>query len=166
MKKGLYIFAVITAVVSCKSRNDIKSVVPVPTPVAGIPSDSSGIGDSHYFWSVNADAKQDLILQKSMPLKEEDISVRAMVDTMNLIYPDIVVKIAKISNDTVFLRIPKSKYLTTGMGSTGAEAYMAELVYNVTEVKGVGYVDINFKTGDRAEPGTYARVDFIDMRRP
>lgn len=48
------------------------------------------------------------------------------------------------------------------MGSSGAEAYLAAVTYNMSELKGVTYVDIRFKEGIiYASPGTYTRTDFV-----
>jgi hypothetical protein len=132
----------------------------------GIIPDSSAINDSHYFWSTRVDQKNGLVIERSLPLDEASVSLMGMIDTMNIIYPEIAVKFVKSSGDTAFLKIPKSIYLTTHIGSTGAEGYMAELVYNVTEVKGINYVQVNFKPGNHAEPGTYSRTDFIDVVHP
>ena len=155
-------------ILSCNSKQDRKSetVIDSAAHQAGIVPDSGIIKDSHYFWSTRVDQKKGLVLEKSLPIDEASISLMGMIDTMNIIYPEIAVRYVKTSGDTAFLRIPKSSYLTTHIGSTGAEGYMAELVYNITEVKGINYVQVNFKPGDHAEPGTYARTDFIDVIRP
>ena len=47
------------------------------------------------------------------------------------------------------------------MGYYGAEAYLAAVNYNMSELKGITYVDIRFKEGDHAAPGTYTRTDFV-----
>jgi len=66
----------------------------------------------------------------------------------------------KISNDTIFVSIPNSTYLTQQTGSSGPEGYIAELTYNLTETKNVNYVALQFKKGDHAEAGTFSRSSF------
>ena len=168
MRTSIFLLSILILVFSCNSKDDRQAVPAANKSEVKAPAapDSNALKDSHYFWSSRVDQKNGLVMERSLPLKEEAISLMGMIDTMNMIYPEIMVKFIKTSNDTAFLRIPKSSYLTTHIGSTGAEGYMAELVYNITEVKGINYVQVNFKPGDHAEPGTYARTDFIDVVSP
>jgi hypothetical protein len=168
MRKSILFLSTVIFIFSCKSKQKKKSEVITDSTVhqVGIIPDSSAINDSHYFWSTRVDQKNGLVIERSLPLDEASVSLMGMIDTMNIIYPEITVKFVKSSGDTAFLKIPKSIYLTTHIGSTGAEGYMAELVYNVTEVKGINYVQVNFKPGNHAEPGTYSRTDFIDVVHP
>lgn len=46
------------------------------------------------------------------------------------------------------------------MGTTGAQAYLAELTYSMTEVPTVKYVNFDFQEGDHASPGVYQKIDF------
>jgi hypothetical protein len=168
MHTSIFLLSITIFIFSCNSKQDSKPEVITDSTAhqVGVVPDSSGIKDSHYFWSTRVDQKNGLVIERSLPLDESSISLMGMIDTMNIIYPEIAVKFVKSSGDTAFLKIPKSSYLTTHIGSTGAEGYMAELVYNITEVKGINYVQVNFKPGDHAEPGTYARTDFIDVVHP
>jgi hypothetical protein len=79
----------------------------------------------------------------------------------NAQYPEIKLETEKLSNDTLILRIKDSRYLTQQMGSTGPEMYLKELVYNLTELRNIHYVRLNFKEGDHAHPGVYSRADFV-----
>jgi hypothetical protein len=74
--------------------------------------------------------------------------------------PTIKLDYVKSSGDTIYIRIADANYLTQQMGSSGAEAYLAELVYNCTEIPGIRYVNLAFEEGDHAQPGTYKREDF------
>jgi hypothetical protein len=74
--------------------------------------------------------------------------------------PTIKLEYIKSSGDTIFIRIPDANYLTQQMGSSGAEAYLAELVYDCTEIPGIRLVNLDFEEGDHAQPGTYKREDF------
>lgn len=87
-----------------------------------------------------------------------------MIQALNESYPDIQLQMDHLSGDTAYLAIPESTYLTQQTGSTGAFNYLATVVYNVTELKGVKYVHLNFKGGDHAVPGTYSRDNFKRLR--
>ena len=79
---------------------------------------------------------------------------------LNTTYPELKLSIKNTSGDRLFLNLENGKYLTEQIGSTGAESYLGEVVYNLTEVAGIDFVNINFKQGDHAQPGTYSRTDF------
>ena len=83
---------------------------------------------------------------------------------LNSQYPEVVLRLIKISGDTVFVKIPKSDYLARQMGTSGSEAYLAEATYNLTEIKDIDFVDFKFKEGDHAQPGTFSRTDFIRIK--
>jgi hypothetical protein len=79
-------------------------------------------------------------------------------------YPEIPLTLNKISHDSIFIKINNSKYLSQQMGSSGPEAYFAEVTYNLTEIPGINFVDFNFKEGDHAAPATYSRTDFVQVK--
>jgi hypothetical protein len=83
---------------------------------------------------------------------------------MNDQYPEIQVRFDRLSNDTIFVNIPNSTYLTQQTGSSGPEGYFAELTYNLTELKDISYVSVKFKKGDHAEPGIFSRTDFVKAK--
>ena len=74
--------------------------------------------------------------------------------------------LVKEGMDIVFVKIDDANKLTQGMGSTGAESYLAELTFSLTELKGIKAVNVNFQEGDHAMPGVYTRDDFKDLLAP
>jgi hypothetical protein len=48
-------------------------------------------------------------------------------------------------------------------GTHGASAYLAEVIYNLTEITGVDFVNFRFNEGEHAAPGTYSRTDFVSQ---
>ena len=50
------------------------------------------------------------------------------------------------------------------MGSSGSQAYLAEVTYNLTELNGINFVQIRFKEGIHASPDTYKRTDFVHAK--
>ena len=81
-----------------------------------------------------------------------------------ILNPEIHLDFIKISHDTIYVKIPNSQNLTSDIGDTGAENYLASTTYTLTEMKNVRYVNIAMKGGDHAEPGVYSRDDFKDLR--
>ena len=79
---------------------------------------------------------------------------------MNNNWPHVQLEIVKTSGDTLFIKIPQSTYLTQQMGSSGSITYLAEAVYNLTEIPGIHYVNFDFEEGDHAQPGTFNRDSF------
>jgi hypothetical protein len=87
-----------------------------------------------------------------------------LIDTLNDNYKDIQLHLLKLSHDTIYVAIPDSKKLTQELGDTGAENYMATVVFNLTELKNIKFVNFYFKAGDHAEPGVFSREDFKRLR--
>ena len=83
-----------------------------------------------------------------------------IVDALNIKYPDIKMSWNKQEGNTAFVTIADAAYLTQQTGSEGAQAYLAEATYSLTEFKGITAVDFSFNEGDHAQPGVYTRADF------
>ena len=162
MKKLPVLFLIIIAVVSCNTNQPEKTVATVDTTNSVTTTDTASINkDSHYFWSSDADSPKGLEMIKSRPLPTDSLTQTNIIQLMNEAYPEIPLSFIKVSHDSIFLKIKKSNYLTEQLGSSGADAYIAEVTYNLTELKGINFVDIRFKAGDHASPGTYSRTDFV-----
>lgn len=82
---------------------------------------------------------------------------------LNEKYPDIPVELDKISYDTVFVKIDNSSVLTQQSGTAGADAFLATVIYNLSEFRNITCVNFDFEPGDHAVPGTYSREDFIEF---
>ena len=92
-----------------------------------------------------------------------DSDAADVIRVLNKKYRDIKLDLVKAGTDTLEVKIDEASTLTQGMGSTGAEAYLAELTYSFTELKGVKAVKIDFEEGDHAMPGVYTRDDFKSL---
>jgi hypothetical protein len=163
--KNLIIYTlIIFAVASCKTKQ-VDKKLNIDTLVSVIKADSGNVKeDSHYFWTSELDSRLGLIMKKTFPVKNDSLNAGNMIQMLNKAYPEIRLEFIKVSNDSIFVRIRKSSYLTQQMGSSGADAYLAEMTYNLTELNGINYVDIRFPEGDHASPGVYSRTDFIRPR--
>ena len=154
----------ITATISCNTKKTDNEAATVDTTATNAAADSVVIKDSRYFWTSDLDPKQGLVMVKTRPASADSLTAPIIIQMFNETYPEIPLTFTKISNDSVFINIRNSKYLTQQMGSSGAEAYLAELTYNLTEISGINFVDVKFKVGDHASPGTYSRTDFINAK--
>jgi hypothetical protein len=164
MKKFLFLLLMITVILSCNTKQPEKTVSTDDTTSFVTTTDTATINkDSHYFWSSDAESQKGLVMIKSRPLPTDSLTETNIIQILNEAYPEIPLSFIKVSNDSIFLKIKKSSYLTEQLGSTGADAYIAEVTYNLTELKGINFVDIRFKEGDHASPGTYSRTDFVQV---
>ena len=60
----------------------------------------------------------------------------------------------KIENGTVFIKIVDDEKLTQEMGTSGAANYINSIAYTLLSVQSIECVDLDFKEGDHAFPGT------------
>jgi hypothetical protein len=159
MKTSILIIAIF-AIFSCNTH-DHEKLPPVTTTIITHPDSSSANTDVHYFWEATWEGKKGLIMKKTEPLPEDSLTPDILIRKVNQLYPDIKLLFTKLSNDTIFISLKNSRYLTQEAGTTGAEGYLAIVTYNLTELKNINFVDFSFKAGDHALPGTYTRTDFI-----
>jgi hypothetical protein len=171
MKRRFFLIMIITVIVSCNTKKPDKVGSHIDTTIvshidtANIITDNNAniTTDTHYFWSSEWSTKKGLLMKKTSQISEDSLTPPRLIQKLNNLYPEIRLRFIKISNDSIFVAIKKSKYLTQQMGSSGAQAYLAEITYNLTELKDINFVDVRFKVGDHASPGTYTRTDFIEV---
>jgi hypothetical protein len=113
---------------------------------------------SRYSWEATDTGRIAII--KKEGIGPDTLSPEGVVQFLNNNWPHVQLAIVKTSGDTLFIKIPQSTYLTQQMGSTGASTYLAEAVYNLTEIPGIHYVNFDFEEGDHAQPGTFNRDSF------
>lgn len=114
-------------------------------------------------WRVEYDESGQHLHLKKTSQKLDEFSIKDLVVLANKKYPNVELKVQAQKNDTLVVAIEDAFYLTQSMGSAGAESYLAELTYSLTEVPGVKVVKFNFEEGDHAIPGSYTRKSFNDF---
>ncbi len=72
----------------------------------------------------------------------------------------------KVQGNQAVVEIINARYLTQRMGSTGADAFLAEATFTITEHPRIDTVYFHFEEGDHARPGLYTREDFTDRWIP
>lgn len=106
---------------------------------------------------------QKLELKYNTTSNSSNLTVQDMIDALNLKYPDIKLQNKGLIKDTLTVGIADAAYLTQQSGTTGAETFLAEATFALTELKNVKAVNFEFKEGDHATPKTYSRKDFQDF---
>jgi spore germination protein GerM len=114
-----------------------------------------------YAWQASLnDSTGKMEIKKVEATDLDSLSPASLVAFINKKNSSIHLDIVKTSNDTVFLKIPDATYLTQQMGSSGADMYLAGVIYNLTELPGIKYINLDFEEGDHAAPGTFTRDSF------
>lgn len=119
------------------------------------------LGTTLYKWKVDFDAKT---IKPNPLLKNGTANVDSIIKGINLLHPDVQLRKVNMSNDTLYTEIPNSTYLGESIGDSGAAAYFAEAVINLTGVEGVKFVRIDFKEGSHASPGVWTRDDYRNYK--
>lgn len=84
-------------------------------------------------------------------------NVKQIIKALNM---NLILK--SINGNTIFIKQDNAKW-PVNMGSSGALCILARVVFSLTSVKGIEYVDFEFDYGDHASPGRFCRLDFIDL---
>ena len=103
-------------------------------------------------------------LKKQRTLDADTLHAENLVNDINAAWSNIKLVFVKISNDTLYVTIPESNYLTQQMGTAGAQSYISATTYSLTELAGIKYVNYAFEEGDHLAPGIYNREDFKEFR--
>jgi hypothetical protein len=169
MKIKLIIIAFIfSAIFSCNSNDthneEVQQEITHDTLSATASSDSAHtISSRPMIWTVDQENTGTEKLKKPEE-KLDTFSSAHLIQLINNNFLDVQIELVKISNDTMYVKIPDSKKLTQEMGSTGAENYMASVTYTLTELKNIKFVNFAMKEGDHAGPGIFSRNDFKRLR--
>jgi hypothetical protein len=106
---------------------------------------------------------QELTIKRNMQ-NIEGLDTQDILDALNKKYPGIRLYLVSVARDSVKVKIADASQLTQQMGSTGAEAYLAEATYSLTELPGIKVVSFDFDEGDHAQPGSYTRESFPSLK--
>jgi hypothetical protein len=89
---------------------------------------------------------------------EKSETARPREDAAHTGFP--VIRLRNIDQQTANVEIANDQYLTQSMGSDGAQGYLAEVTYTLTENPGIKSINFLFAAGDHAMPGIYSRESF------
>lgn len=96
--------------------------------------------------------------------KREWLNVDSLIRGLNAGYPQIKLDKVKMSGDTLYTKIDDSEYLGERIGSDGAQAYIANAVINLTSLKEIKFLKIDFEDGSHISPGTWSAKDFKEYK--
>ncbi len=112
------------------------------------------------------DASQLLEAEENPDFDRSLLSLDTLTQALRTNYPEIILEVDRVSNDTLYLTITDAQYLTQQMGSSGAQMYLLEATYAYTELPGINAVHFGFEEGDHAAPGAYTREKFRQEKHP
>lgn len=162
MKNITYVVLAFVLMASCRNETAPKVTDERTADTVSIVSEETeAITASPY--TVEYDEKtQSLNLQRSAE-SIGDANANDIIRLLNKKYQGITLDLVQAGADTVKVKIDDASKLTQQMGSAGAEAYLAELTFSLTELSGVKAVKVDFEEGDHAMPGVYTRADFANL---
>jgi hypothetical protein len=148
MKKYILILASSILVVACGNNN------------ADGPEEKEDTVTALNSWEATLNDSGRLEVKRSEQPGPDSLSAEAVIGFLNKRYPNVQLQLVKTSGDTLYMSIPEATYLTQQMGSSGPQIYFADVVYNLTEIPGIRYVNFNFEEGDHATPAVLNRNSF------
>ena len=75
-------------------------------------------------------------------------------------------KLIGIKGNIASVEVINAEHLTQRMGSSGADNFLAQSTFTLTENKNIKFVNFVFEEGDHASPGIYSRNDFLVRWKP
>ncbi len=113
--------------------------------------------DTVLFWTVNSEKRiKERVFKDTITITEP----RSVINGIHSIYPAIDLQFQKISGDTIYVHIDSASAFTDDMGTYGASEYIATVVLNLTSLPNINYVNLDFKEGSHATPGTFPKERF------
>ncbi len=134
---------------SVKVKQEVKNTI-----------DTYGNTLNNSIWVIDFEAKTK---RKIVENVKKNINEDSIIASLNSRYTGIPLKKVKKSGDTLYLNIPDSHILTQKMGSSGAAQYLAETIINLTSIKGINFIRLDFEEGDHAGPGIWSKKDYTDV---
>ncbi len=112
-------------------------------------------------WTYQFDSlKQNFKPTQLKTIQSDTLSPQWIAKIMNQNWEKVQIQFVRVSNDTVYIKIPDSQALTQQMGSAGAREFMVAATYSFTEIKKIRYVAYDFEVGDHMNPGVYSRASW------
>ena len=121
--------------------------------------DTNRIAD--YYWKSDYDTIiNSEYLKRGVMLDSISKSPSELIEILNIRPSKPKVEFVEIVRDTLIISIFNDTYLTEQMGTLGADCYMAETVYTLTENETIKFVRFKMNYGSHANPGLYSRNDY------
>jgi hypothetical protein len=117
--------------------------------------------DTVLFWTIDDYNKLKTQVYKDTAAITQPQSV---INGINAIYPDIPLLFIKQSNDTIYAKIDSAAVFTNDMGTSGAAEYLSTVVINLTTLKNVNFVNLDFIRGSHALPGVFNKKNYENFK--
>jgi len=165
MKKSFLILYLIPVLwLSCTNNQDNNSSKNTQQPASEADTKNDAVENEKLLvlpWTaVYNEQTEKLEMQYNESADMENLTVRDMIDAANLKYPETRLYTTGQHGDTLEVTINDPVYLTQQSGTAGAEIYLAEVTFALTEFPDVKVVNFHFKEGDHAVPKAYTRESF------
>ncbi len=156
MQKTILLLLAVALLVACNnSSSDTEVIDDSLAEEANLPP------EERLLWiTVYDSAKNEFVLHQQRQPDPAGLTAEGLIADINAAWPEVQMVLRKVSNDTLYVAIPESDHLTQQMGSSGSADYMATVTYSLTELKGIRYVNYDFKGGDHLGPGVFSRESF------
>ena len=117
--------------------------------------------DTVLFWTVDDYNKiKTQVYKDTVDITEP----QSVINGINSIYKDIPLQFIKQSNDTVYAKIDSAFIFTNDMGTAGAAEYLSTVVINLTTLKNVNFVNLDFPRGNHASPGVFGKTSYENFK--
>jgi len=133
------------------------------------------VSNDDYIWHIETDEKNGSdVLVRGSKVREIRNDVNALIAALNNSWnnseagrsekdgpPGVLpeIRLQGVGLQTAILKIENGQCLN-GMGSSGAQGYLASVTFTLTENAGIKSVKFIFDAGEHAMPGTYDRSSF------
>lgn len=114
-----------------------------------------------YYWDSDFDTiTNHEYLKRGLMLDSISKSPNELIEILNLRPTKCKIDYIDIIRDTIKIKILDDEYLTEQMGTSGADCYMAETIFTLTENDLIKFVRFEMDYGSHASPGLYSRKDY------
>ena len=160
--RSIFLYTGILFLIACNNEGSQKDI---PEDTVIVAEETPASAPDRLLWvSVYDTSKNQFYLKQQRTINTDTLTTASLISDLNAAWENIKLVFVKTSNDTIYVAIPDSKFLGQQMGSAGAQAYMASTTYNLTELKGIRYVNYDMPSGDHISAGIYSRKDFENYR--
>ena len=126
--------------------------------------DPDSVEISKLYWHSEFDKELNTeYLEKGEILDLLSKSPNELIEILNRRPAKCKVEYQDLVGDTLTIRVINDEVLTEQMGTTGADCYMAETIYTLTENDLIKYIRFEMDFGSHASPGLYCRNDYKEM---
>lgn len=103
-------------------------------------------------------------IKRNRMFERSNLNADSIIKGLNLVYPKVHLEKNKQTNDTLYTFIRDSYYLGERMGSTGVDAYLANVVFNITAISNIHFISISLEEGSHISSGVWSSKDFKDYK--